>query len=39
MVKGNQTVEQFDAVFKGKIVEEPKGLVDVLKIAVQRSEN
>jgi hypothetical protein len=31
--------EQFEAVFKGKLVEEPRGQQDVLHIAIQRSQN
>jgi hypothetical protein len=39
MIKGGESPEKFDVAFKGKIVEEPKGMVDVLRIVVQRSEN
>ena len=39
VAKGNQTPEQFDAAFKDKLVDEPRGQQNVLRIAVQRSGN
>ncbi len=39
LARGDQPPPAFDEAFKGKLVEEPKGMVDVLQIAVQRSDN
>ncbi len=37
--KGNEPPAAFDAMFAGKMVEEPRSQADVLRIAIQRSVN
>src|SRR5262249_6724252 len=39
MAHSGKSPEEFDAAFPGRLVAEPKGQADVLRIAVERSEN
>lgn len=39
MAHGGKTPAEFEAAFKGKLVEEPQAPADMLRLAVSRSQN